>query len=137
LPLNHPESNSNLSHQHFLRFFMADSCPSLDINLDRPCHQLQSGTCQHCFSTPAHMSNQLSDRLCYGLSLCPVLTAHLAAITASSIRNLGQDLLGRVPTPSQPHHRQPSVIPDRCRVPRIPRTLCTSASQRASRLPTD
>jgi hypothetical protein len=47
------------------------------------------------------MSNQLSDRLCPGLSPCPVLTARLATITTSRIRNLGQDLLGREPTPSQ------------------------------------
>jgi hypothetical protein len=37
----------------------------------------------------------------------------------------------------KPHHRQPSIKPDRCRVPRIPRTLYTSPSQRASRLPAD
>jgi hypothetical protein len=70
---------------------MTNSCPSLDINPDRPSHQLEPGTRQPCFSTPAHMSNQLSDRLRPGLSLCPVLTARLAAITTSSIRNLGED----------------------------------------------
>ena len=80
---------------------MADSCPSLDVNPDRLCHQLEPGTRQHRFSTPAHSSYHMSNHLCTGMSLCPVLTAHLAAITAPSIHNLGQDLLGRAPTPSQ------------------------------------
>jgi hypothetical protein len=86
---------------HFLRFPMANSCPSLDVNPDGPSHQLEPGTHQHCFSIPAYMSNQLSDRACPDLSLCPVLIAHLAAIPAPSIHNLGQDLLGREPTSSQ------------------------------------
>ena len=87
--------------KHFLRFPMADSCPSLDVNPDRPCHQLEPDTRQHRFSTPAHLSDHTSNHLCPGLSLCPVLVARLAAITAPSIRNLGQDLQGRAPTPSQ------------------------------------
>jgi hypothetical protein len=86
---------------HFLRFPMANSYPSLDIKPDRPSHQLKPGTRQHCFNTRAHMSNQLSDRMCPGLSLCPMLTACLIVITVSNIHNLGQDLLGRVPTPSR------------------------------------
>ena len=73
---------------------MADSCPSLDVNPDRPCHQLEPGTRQHCFSTPAHSSYHTSNHLCPGLSLCPVLTARLVAITAPSIRNLGQRSTG-------------------------------------------
>jgi hypothetical protein len=36
---------------HFLRFPMANSCPSLDVNPDGPSHQLEPGTRQHCFST--------------------------------------------------------------------------------------
>jgi hypothetical protein len=79
---------------------MANSCPSLDINPNRPSVQVQPGTCQHCFSTPAHMSNQLSDHMCPGLSPCPMLTARLIANTTSSIHSLGQDLLGHKPTPS-------------------------------------
>ena len=123
--------------KHFLRFPMADSCPSLDVNPDRPCHQLEPGTRQHCFSTPAHSSDHTSNHLCPGLSLCHVLTAHLAAITAPSIRNLGQDLLGRVPTPSQAPLQTHQSIPDRCRVPRITRTTVHQSEPRASRLPAD
>jgi hypothetical protein len=93
--------HSRLFQNHFLRFPMADSCLSLNINPYRPSHQLVPDTHQHCFSTPAHMSNQLSDRLCPGMLLCPVLTTRLAAITASRIRNLGQDPPGSSPTPSQ------------------------------------
>jgi hypothetical protein len=118
-------------------FFMADSCPSFDVNPDRPSHQLQPGICQKCFSTLAHMSNQLSDRSQPDLSLCPVLTAHLAVITMSSIRNLGQDILGRARTPPQAPQQITISHTDRCRVPRILQTLCTSPSQRASRLSAD
>jgi hypothetical protein len=71
---------------------MIDSYSSLDINPDRPCHQLKLSTRQHCFSTPTHMSDHMSNRQCHIMSMCPILTACLTAIIISNICNLGQDL---------------------------------------------
>src|SRR3954470_25020971 len=73
----------------------------IDVNLHRPSHQLKSGTRQHCFSTPLHnSSDHMSDLLCPGLSLCPVLTARLAAILASSLCCPGRWV-------ANPHHLNP------------------------------
>ncbi|PNT64825.1 hypothetical protein BRADI_4g33532v3 [Brachypodium distachyon] len=104
-------------------------------HLDRPSHQLEPGTRQHCFSTPAHVK-QLYDCICPGLLPCPVLIAHLAAITASSIRNLGQDLLGSTPTPSQAPLRH--VLPrHRIRTPSALTLLRRCCRSSPSSVPTD
>src|SRR4051812_24268789 len=99
---------------------MVNSCPS--TSTDRPSHQLESGTRQHCFSTPLH---NLSDRQCIGLSLCPVLTARLAAITESSLYCPARVSQSREPTSLNPHCREPPIITDRCRVHNIPSPTVT------------
>ena len=116
---------------------MVDSCPPLDVNPDRPGHQLEPGTRQHRFSTPAHSSDHTSNHLCPGLSLCPVLAARLAAITASSIRNLDQDLLGRAPTPSQTPLQIHQSYPTDAEFHASLRTTELQPGLRASRLPAE
>ena len=115
---------------------MVNSCPSTDT--DRPSHQLEYGTRQHCLSTTPHnLSYHMSDHQCLGLSLCPVLTARLTAITASSLCCPGQ--VSRVASPHclNPHCREPSIITDRCRVSRLHQTTGTQSDPRVSRYPAE
>ena len=78
---------------------MVDSCLSLtSISID-PVTNLNP-VLVNTISAPLHtLSDHMSDLLCPGLSLCPVLTAHLAAILASSLC-----CLGRVSWVANPHH---------------------------------
>ena len=79
---------------------MADSCPSLDINPNRPCHQPESGTRQHCFSTPAHSSDHRLTTCALACRCVPCLphTSPLSPRRASAIL---AKISWVAPTPSQ------------------------------------
>ena len=112
--------------QHFLRFPMADSCLSLDGHSDRPSHQLESDTRQHCFSTlHTHLTTCLT--ACALVCRCVPCLPHASPL----LPRRAFAILAKISWVANPHHlrphcRQPSVIPDRCRVPRISRTLTSS-----------
>ena len=89
-------------------------------------------------SAPLHtLSDHMSDHQCLGLSPCPVLTARLAAITASSLCCPGR--VSRVANPhhSNPYCREPPVITGRCRVSRLHQTIGPQSDPRVSRYPAE
>src|SRR3954465_9233489 len=81
---------SQISHGQLLSIKPAPIDPVTNLNL----------VLVNTASAPLHtLSNHMSDLLCPGPSLCPVLTAHLAAILASSLC-----CPGRVSWVANPHH---------------------------------
>ena len=88
--------------KHFLRFPMTDSCPSLDVNPDRPYHQLEPGTRQHCFSTPAHSSDH---RLTTCALVCHCVPCLPHASPLSPRR--ASAILAKISWVAHPHHLKP------------------------------
>ena len=114
---------------------MVNSCPS--TGTDRPSHQLESGTRQHCFSTPCTICLTTCLTTSTLALLFPVLTARLAATTASSLCCPGRVCQGRESTSLNPHCREPPIITDRCRVSRLHQTIGPQSDPCVSRYPAE
>ena len=89
-------------------------------------------------SAPLHtLPDHMFDHQCLSMLLCPVLTARLAAIAASSLCCPSRVSQGREPTPLNPHCREPPIITDRCRVSHFHQTIGPQSNPRVSRYTTE
>lgn len=113
--------------QHFLRFPMADSClsPDASISID-PVTNLNP-ILANTASAPLHT------HLTTCLTACALVCRRVPCLPHASplLPRRASAILAKIYRVANPHHlrphcRQPSVNPDRCRVPRISRTLTSS-----------